>query len=75
MGRLIKYEHRGIPVNVDEDLKGKHREHCLCYRCERFHPDKRNNCPIARRLFNICVLDNLVTPVYECSVFEEKEKS
>lgn len=74
MGKIIEYEHHGQIVKVDEDLKGKHRDHCLCHRCEKFVPEDRGkNCQIANRLFQICRDFNLVTPVYECKVFEEKK--
>lgn len=53
---------------------GKHRDHCLCYSCALFNPDFRNlNCPIANKLFAICVEHNVVTPVWECHDFKSKE--
>ncbi len=86
MGRIIKYEHYGKEVSVDEDLRGKHREHCLCWRCEKFHPDiessysaqlrikkRRENCPIANHNYAMCVKFNVVTPIYECPEFKEKK--
>jgi len=73
MGRIVEYSHYGVLVAVDEDLKGKHREHCLCYRCNLFHPNQETNCPIAQSLYEICVKENVVTPVYECRVFIEGE--
>ena len=30
---IVKYKHHGVNVSVREDLKGKHREHCLCWIC------------------------------------------
>jgi hypothetical protein len=33
---IVSYEHHGHNVAVRSDLKGKHREHCLCYRCSKF---------------------------------------
>jgi hypothetical protein len=68
-----KYNHHGIDVWVDPSLKGKHREHCLCWSCKKFTPDDRMlNCKIANLLFSICQLESLVTPVYECPIYEEK---
>jgi hypothetical protein len=74
MSNILRYEHHGAVVAVDEDLKGKHREHCLCFKCGWFKPEDRDkNCPIANLLFAVCVLHNLTTPVYECPEYEEIE--
>lgn len=71
MGIIDRYYHHGEYVAVDLDLKGKHREHCLCFRCPRFKPDTPENCDIAELLFRIDVLFHLVTPVWECAKFPE----
>lgn len=68
---IITYEHYGALVFVDENLKGKHRENCLCWKCGSFKPGMPENCPIAQKLYKICVKESLVTPVYECPVFVE----
>lgn len=73
MGKIIWYEHHGQTVAVDEDLKGKHRNHCLCFRCRLFRPNRPKNCVIARRNYELCQQWNLVTPVYECPGFDEGE--
>lgn len=74
MGNIIKYIHHGKKVYVDQLLQGKHRYHCLCYRCRRFHPDNVEiNCDIASLLYRICKLNNVVTPVWECPNFVERE--
>jgi len=60
-------------VFVREDLKGKHREHCLCYNCNKFKPEKkRGHCKLAKKLFDFCVKNNMVTPVWECPAFDAK---
>ncbi len=67
-----KYEHHGTVVSVRSDLKGKHREHCLCYQnCIHFKPGTQDNCDIAKELYNNCVLFDVVTPVFECPKFEQ----
>lgn len=72
MGDIIEYQHHGCTVKVDEDLKGKHRQHCLCHRgCQLYHPDTPYNCAIAIMLFNLCKQYGLTTPVYECPLFKE----
>ena len=72
MGAITTYQHHGTPVHVDGDLKGLHREHCLCFRnCAKFKPSTPDNCKIAAATFKNCVKFNTVTPVYECPQFEE----
>lgn len=75
MSKVVDYEHHGVLVAVQEHLKGKHQEHCLCWQgCKRFHPEPEKmaeNCPKARLLFTVCVLLNLVTPVWECEDYED----
>ena len=70
---IIFYEHHGIRVAVREDLKGKHRDHCLCFSCRAFHPEDRGkNCSIANLNFAMCVAFGLATPVWECPRFARK---
>jgi len=70
---LEKYEHHGRMVWVDSELKGKHRDHCLCHKCCRFIPDDREeNCPIANVVYRVNVLTGITTPVWECPEFEEE---
>ena len=71
---IIKYEHHGAEVSVIEENKGRHRENCLCWQdCRFFYPDDPDaNCPIASILYNLCVLENLVTPVWECAKYKKK---
>ena len=66
---IEKYEHHGKEVSVQSELKGLHREHCLCFQCDRFKIGQENNCSIAKQLYHLCVTFNLVTPVYECPEF------
>ena len=63
------YRHGNI-VFVDSELKGKHREHCLCYKCKRFKPNTSENCIIAQDNFILCVRYKIVAPVYECPKWE-----
>jgi len=67
------YEHHGNEVWVDEDLKGKHRDHCLCYSCSKFYPLQRDeNCQISNLVYATCVALKLTLPVWECPYFQEK---
>lgn len=70
MSRYEKYAHHGAMVWVRSALKGKHREHCLCWACKKFLPSQPEHCKIAQKLYAICVEHNLVTPVFECPSFE-----
>ena len=64
------YEHHGSMVWVRSSLKGKHREHCLCHSCSRFHPDDQDaNCSLANENFAMCVRNDMVLPVWECPKF------
>lgn len=68
-----RHHHPLVDVFVREDLKGKHRDYCLCYSCDLFKPeDREENCVIANMVYSICVLDHLVLPVWECADFREK---
>lgn len=71
MGKIVEYEHHGAKVKVDEDLKGKHREYCLCYRCAGFRPGQPLNCKLAAKNFMLCVENDVVLPVWECPIFVE----
>jgi len=72
---FIKYEHHGEEVWVREDLKGKHREYCLCYSCKKLNlEDQSKNCSIANLLYAVDIAMNITTPVWECPLFETKEE-
>lgn len=60
-------------VTADSDLRGKHREHCLCFKCENFKPGMpETNCPIANLIYAVCIVNGVTTPIYECPKFIEK---
>jgi len=68
-----KYVHHGKVVFVRKDLKGLHQKFCLCYQCARFKPGQPDNCEIAQAVFGNCVKFGIVTPLWECPVFERGE--
>lgn len=72
MGNIISYLHYGKYVYVDEDLKGRHRAHCLCFRCAKFHPDTPINCDFAEQNYRTCKINGMAMPVWECPEFEQK---
>ncbi len=67
------YEHHGKKTWVRSDLKGKHREFCLCYDCKLFRPNTQENCKIAQANFEFCVANNVTLPVWECEIFVEEK--
>lgn len=70
--KIIQYEHHGIEVAVRENLKGKHREHCLCFSCSKFNKDNpKTKCKIADSLYHFDMIHGLTTPVWECPEFKE----
>lgn len=73
MSNIIKVEHHGATVSVQEHLNGKHREHCLCWLgCMHFHPESReDNCKIANAVYQNCVDYHIVAPIWECSYYEK----
>lgn len=74
MGKAIAYRHHDKLVMVDEELKGRHRSHSLCYACIRFNPEDRpGNCVLAEKVEDISRELGLVLPVWECPAFIEGE--
>lgn len=67
------YNHHGRDVWVRSDLKGRHRDFCLCFSCDNFHPGQRINCIIAQELYQNYLNFSVVTPVWECPHFKEKK--
>lgn len=69
-----QYEHHGNQVMVRCDLKGKHRDFCLCWKCNKFKVDDPDNkCKTADAVFQNCLKFKIVTPMWECPDFEEKD--
>lgn len=67
---FIRYEHHGKKVLVDKELKGKHRDYCLCHKCRHFIPsDRKANCKKANELYRFCQKHGMTTPVFECPDF------
>ena len=75
MEKIIQYKHHDTVVSVREELKGTHSKVCLCYICKKFKPGEKDNCRKANRLYQLCVEEDMVTPVFECRAdcFELKE--
>ncbi len=66
----VRYEHHGKEVSVQPHLKGKHREHNLCFGCANFKPGEEDNCAIAKAVYQNCVEHNIVSPIWECPQFK-----
>lgn len=80
---VVHYVHHGTEVAVRSNLKGKHREHCLCFTCDKFKDNvklKSENdevsipravCMKATELYQFAKKYNVVTPVWECTDYAE----
>lgn len=69
---LTKYEHHGELVLVNEPLKGRHRDLCLCHKkCVHFKPGQEDNCKIAAAVYKNCVDFGITTPMWECPKFSK----
>ena len=69
-----QYEHHGALVWVNEEMRGRHSEFCLCYSCAIFNPGApETNCPIANLVYAACIAFDLVLPVWECPQFRSLE--
>lgn len=78
MAEIERYLHRWTEerysdVAVIKGLRGKHKEHCLCWQgCANFKPNTpAENCAIAQALYRFDVQWSIVTPVWECPKYEE----
>ena len=70
MSQIEWYTHHGCHVAVQAHLKGKHREHCLCYQCACFNStDREANCTLSNLIYALCVAEEMVLPVWECPHF------
>ena len=68
-----QYNHHGELVWVRQDLKGHHREYCLCHECTKLNTDDpQKNCPVAQMLFELDKKADITTPVWECPNFKRK---
>lgn len=71
---IIKYYHHDGIKSVQKHLKGKHREHNLCFQnCVHFKPNTPENCEIAQTCFTTCVKFGLVSPIWECPKYESEQ--
>lgn len=70
---IVRYEHHGYETSVKQKYKGKHKDMCLCYVCNKFEP-MGSNCYIAQKLFELDKSARITTPVLECACFETKEQ-
>lgn len=72
--QTTRYTHHGREVVANAELKGRHREICLCYECGNFKPGEPDNCAAAQQLYQLVVAGPIcVAPVLECDNFVEKQ--
>lgn len=71
---IIRFEHKHTNGTTTEvagfaELRGRHRENCLCYQCDNFKPGQPDNCEIANSNYQQALKYGIVTPVFECPKF------
>jgi len=72
--KTTKYFHHDCEVSTFVEMKGRHREFCLCHNfCKHFKPGEPDNCEIAEKNFALCVEHCVTTPVIECPMYEPEE--
>ena len=71
--KIVEYEHHGRIVKVRKDLKGLHRENCLCFSCDKLKINCLDNCEIAQATYENCAKFGIVTPMWEFPKFVEKK--
>ncbi|HOO77646.1 MAG TPA: hypothetical protein PLI51_10440 [bacterium] len=68
-----QHQRQGRGAWVRSDLKGKEWDYSLCRDCRKFEPDAEDKgCEILKTVMDLAALENLVLPVWECGVFEER---
>jgi len=72
---ILSYVHHGKTMYVRQDLKGHHKDYCLCYSCEKMTPGKPDHCLVAQGLYDYDCKHGVTTPVFECSLFVATKQS
>ncbi|MFH0754539.1 MAG: hypothetical protein V2A70_08240 [Candidatus Omnitrophota bacterium] len=68
-----KVERNGTERWVREDLKDRQKEFCMCWDCHSFRPqDQDKGCPVIKAVLDLAAAKNVVLPVWECPMFQEK---
>ncbi|HNW92866.1 MAG TPA: hypothetical protein PKM88_08160 [bacterium] len=66
-------ERDGVTTWVRSDLCGRQKEHCLCWACRAFQPEREDKgCPAIRAVLQLATKRRLVLPVWECAAFSER---
>ncbi len=71
--KIVKFMHHNVKVSAMDHLRGRHRDHCLCFQCKKLNiEDREKNCKIANLLFSVCKMCEITTPVFYCKEFIAK---
>ncbi len=55
---------------VRTDLDGRHKEHCMCWDCASFKPEREDKgCAVIQQVLGLAAKENIVLPVWECARF------
>ncbi len=67
---IVNFFFHGESVFANEEMVGRHRDFCLCWKCQHFTPENRaGNCKIANALYALNLLSEITTPVFYCKEF------
>ena len=73
MGKVEKVVKYGVEVFSNLDADELRKTECLCLNCGNLRLDSReDNCPIANRLYDICVAENVAMQITRCPIFVPK---
>lgn len=73
IGKPVQETHYNHQVWVSPIIEALRRSECLCWNCGKMKPGKPDHCPTAQKLYDICVSDNVATPVTRCPQFQNYE--
>jgi len=67
---IIWFPHHGEEVACMLGMDGKHRDFCLCHKCDLLNmEDREKNCKTASLLFALDIKCGVTTPVFYCKDF------
>lgn len=65
--------HYGQEVWVNPTTEGLRKSECLCLNCDNLKLGWKNNCPIAQKLYKICVSEDVAMVITRCPLWKEEQ--
>jgi hypothetical protein len=62
----VQENHHEKEVWVNQNTESLRREECLCLNCSDLKSEKPDGCPVAKRLYEICLGANIALAVTRC---------